>query len=192
MKIAICLPALRLSGIYFWIDLMDLIINLMSKKHIVRFFFNESSMPLDLKRETLAQQALDYNPDYILWLDMDMRFGPDLFDRLVKWNKDIVSGIYIDRYGNIICKTKGQKPIPIKRLKKGRLIKIESTGFGCLLVKGSVFKHLKTPWFEWHMGRPEDLDWCYKVLEQGYDIYCDPNTFVGHGFAERNRYLRLK
>lgn len=192
MKIVILTPALRLSGIYFWIDLLKLLLHLIKTNHQVAFYFNESSAPLDIKRNLLAQQGLDENPDYLLWLDMDMRFGPDIFDRLRKWDKQIVSGIYVDRYGKIICKLKNQKEIPIKRLKQEKLIRIESTGFGCLLIKPEVFKRLKKPWFEWHIGRPEDLDWCIKVNEQDFKIYADPTTFVGHGFTERLQYLRFK
>lgn len=192
MKIAILSPVLRLSGIYFWIDLMALIMNL-SKKHKVVFRFNDSSAPLDVKREGLAESALKWGADYLFFLDSDMRFGIDIFDRLVKWKKDIVSGMYIDRYGKNICKLKGQKEILkgcIKKKKEQKkLIQIESTGFGCLLVKSRVFRELKRPWFEWKIGRPEDLDWCIKTNEQGFKIYADPSTFVGHGFSERRQYL---
>lgn len=192
MKIAICTPSLRLSGIYFWLDLMNLMWYLAGAKKDVIFLHNDSSAPLDVKREVLAEMALNQNADYLFWLDMDMRFGPDVFNKLIKWNKDIISGIYIDRYGKNICKLKGQKEIPLNRLKKGKPIKIESTGFGVLLVKKEVFEQLKRPWFEWKIGRPEDLDWCIKANKQGFKIYADPTTFLGHGFAERNQYLNIR
>jgi len=192
MKIAILTPALRLSGIYFWMDLIGLILHL-EKKHTMFYLFNDSSAPLDIKREGLAEKAYKWGAEYILWLDMDMRFGKYIFNRLYRWKKDIVSAMYIDRYDKNICKLKGQKKIPKecieKKKKQNKLIEIESTGFGCLLVKASVFKKLKKPWFKWKIGEPEDLYWCNRVNEQGFKIYADPSTFVGHGFTERRQYL---
>jgi len=190
-KIAVLTPTLRLSGIYFWLDLNELLFHLI-KGHNLVFHHNDSSAPLDVKRENLALRALDDNVDWLLWLDMDMRFGPEVFEKLAKWDKDIVSGIYLDRYGKNICKLKGQKEISKEKLRQGKLIKIESTGFGVLLVKAEVFKQLKRPWFEWQLGRPEDLDWCIKAQEQGFKIYCDPTTFLGHGFACRSRWFYFK
>jgi len=187
-KIAILTPNNRLCGCYFWMDLIELIIYLLTKRHKILFRQNESSAPLNIKREYLAQEAINQNVDYILWLDDDMRFGPDVFDRLLKWDKDIISGMYADRYGNIICKTEGQKMITSEMVKKEELIEIESTGFGILLVKAEVFRKMKRPWFEWKLGRPEDLDWCLKAREQGFKIYCDPNTFLGHGYTCLHRY----
>lgn len=188
MKIAVLTPFQnRLTGIYYWVDLLNLLFHL-SQTHQICFLINDSVADLPTKRDILANQALSQDADYLLWLDSDMSFNADLFDRLLKHDKDIVSGVYVDRYGVVINKLVGQKPIPIDMLRQDKLIDTESTGFGCILIKAEVFKRLKKPWFKWSHGRCEDWNFCIKARKSGFKVWTDPTVFVSHGYTtEKDR-----
>ena len=71
-----------------------------------------------------------------------------------------------------------------------KLMQVEYTGFGWMLVKKGVFESLKYPWFTPIFERKiakgvvdfcsEDVSFCKKVLKQGYKIYVDTTIVVGH------------
>lgn len=187
MKIAVMSPTNRLSGIYYWLDLIELLFNI-AKKHEVIIRFDDSVAPLDMKREHLAEFALQNNADYLLFIDTDMRFEPDLFDRLVKHGKDIISGVYMDRVSGFTPKHIKNQDLFVKCIEQKKLCKLKTTGFGIMLIKSEVFRKTKKPWFKF----PEDYNWSLDVRKQGYDIWCDCNTWLGHGVTEKFRYYELK
>jgi GT2 family glycosyltransferase len=59
---------------------------------------------------------------------------------------------------------------------------------GWMLVKKGVFESLEYPWFEpirKHIGdvvefTMEDVAFCHKAIDKGYEIFIDPKVIVGH------------
>jgi hypothetical protein len=140
----------------------------------------------------------DFTYDMIMWIDSDISWMPvDLF-ALYNSDKDIISGCYLmeDRH------------IPIYRQPRGGMMpeqmlddykkpfKVAGAGFGFIAVKSGVFENMPRPWFgpvavpsidektgektEDFILVGEDLSWCTKAINSGFDIWVDPNVRVVH------------
>lgn len=145
-------------------------------------------------RNDLALQAAKMEADYILWLDSDMVFEPDLAERLYKTMEttgaDIVTGLYFRRvppytpvlFDRIdikeeICSWSQFKEIPAEPFEVG------ACGFGGLLMKTDPvldvqgkFGNLFAP-----IGNTgEDIAFCWRARQCGYKIICDPSIILGH------------
>lgn len=138
-------------------------------------------------RNKSAQLALDEGADYLMFIDSDMQFPPDGIQRLLDRKKDIIGGLYYRR----------QAPhLPTINEKNGKLLqiphefptehpfKIFSVATGFLLVKTDVLRKIGAPWFgfgKFHgkeMG--EDVFFCWKANQKGYEVWCDPTIPLGH------------
>ena len=130
--------------------------------------------------------------DKILWIDSDITFTPDDAIKLIKSDKDIVSGAYLLATGEVTAYPKllglGYTYDAVKKMTE--LTQIAGCGFGFIAVKSGVFESLTRPWFQaaWiktddgiefpMMG--EDLSWCKRVTDNGYEIWFDPTVKVTH------------
>lgn len=145
-------------------------------------------------RNNLSLQALNMNAEYILWLDSDMVFQPDLLERMfhvMDENKiDFLSGLYFRRakpYSPVIfdklemkedrCVWHNMDTVP------NGLTEIGGCGFGCVLMKTEIVANvfggqgdLFTPLF----GVGEDLSFCWRARQAGYKLYLDPSISLGH------------
>ena len=146
-------------------------------------------------RNNLAQQAIQQEADYVLWLDSDMVFGPDLLERMFNTLKehpeiDILTGLYFRRvppYSPVlfdrlemhgtICSWSEFKEIP-----EG-IFEVGGCGFGCVLMKTDPFFDVQVK--HGNMFAPiantgEDLAFCWRARDCGYKIHCDPSIVCGH------------
>jgi hypothetical protein len=135
--------------------------------------------------------------DKIMWIDSDIAWNPEDIIKLYKSDKDIVSGAYLLASGEVTAYKKilgaGYTHQDILKMKK--LTKIDGAGFGFICVKQGVFESLSRPWFQQAlitktdeetgeeftfplMG--EDISWCHRVKQNGYQIWLDPTVRVQH------------
>ena len=145
-------------------------------------------------RNSLAQKAIMMEADYVLWLDSDMVFTPDLLERMLerlqKDKLDFLTGLYFRRVrpfspvlfdrlemvGNV-CNWSEFKDIPDEPFEVG------GCGFGCVLMDTAVFLDVHSRFG--NMFAPigntgEDLAFCWRARECGYKIICDPAITCGH------------
>ena len=138
-------------------------------------------------RNKLAKQAIKMQADYTMWLDSDMIFKPDTMVRLLAHDAPIVSGAYFRRsppYHLVAfdkCDTETREwtdlPLPTETVKCG------GVGFGCVLVRTDVMFEVAAKyktWFEPMNGFGEDLSFCYRARECGFDVLLDPTITCGH------------
>ncbi len=155
-------------------------------KHYL-YFLNGTVLPDS--RNKLVIDSLKNNSEYILWLDSDMVFPSDVFLKLSKHNKDIVAATYSTRVNPPQSVAFVDEFDLSKRLNHTTgLHSVYAVGMGCMLVKTSVFKKIKQPWFniswdndtESFMG--EDIYFCNLAYNSGYEIFvdCDLSKEVGH------------
>ena len=146
-------------------------------------------------RNTLATRAIQTEADYVLWLDSDMVFEPDLLERLMKTltenDLDIVTGLYFRRvqpYSPVLFKDMTLirdtffewsefKEVP------SDLFEVAGCGFGCVLMKTDAFFDVQSKFG--NMFAPigntgEDLAFCWRARECGYKVWCDPSIICGH------------
>lgn len=141
-------------------------------------------------RNAITQQALEIGADWVLYLDDDHVLPPCALMDLLSTNKDVISALYTQR----------QPPFnPVlmdHRLDSGSylwkqmdsadrgIIKVAAAGAGCLLVRRKVLEALKPPY--WTLGQinpaswGDDLDFCRRVTDAGFDIYCHTRVAIGH------------
>ena len=151
--------------------------------------------PIDANRNEHVRWVMDnLKPDYIMFLDADMTFPKDIILRLLADQKDIVSGMY--HYGS---SARGFAPIALRRRSDvGQIYSIvhyypdkpfwvDAIGMGAVLIKSDVFNNISFPWFGYQVDEAtginsisEDMQFCQKAREAGYDIWVDPRVKCGH------------
>jgi hypothetical protein len=83
------------------------------------------------------------------------------------------------------------------------LVPVDFTGFGFLAIRKGVMEAMRYPWFKYYVhdhdgievGTSEDIGWCCRVKELGYQVYVDPDVRVGHKkeiLVRANNYGRSK
>jgi GT2 family glycosyltransferase len=132
-------------------------------------------------------------------VDADMCFEANALNKLIELNKDISSATYnyreypkrsivslsdeyVDEY--IVDDTVTERPIPLEKIKNP--FRCKSAGGGFILIKTDVFRSMKRPWFyfepQTETAGPvgEDVWFCDKARQHGYDIWVEPSIEIGH------------
>lgn len=148
-------------------------------------------------RNKLASYAVQMEADYILWLDSDMVFPPDILERMMAVldeNKeiDILSGLYFRRttpftpvlFNNLERNGDEVKFDEFKEVPE-ELFEIGGCGFGCVLMRTDCLltiaaKEQQGNWFTPLANAGEDCAFCIRARENGYRIFCDPSVSLGH------------
>ena len=141
-------------------------------------------------RNLITDRALEVGAEWIFYVDDDQVLPSFTLTNLLKHDKDVVSGLYVKRQAPYIphvyneedekgfCSPKMLTPL------SGGLVKVLATGAGCMLVKTKIFEKLEKPY--WRLGQIEpegwgdDLHFCHRVRELGFEIWADLDTRVGH------------
>lgn len=153
-------------------------------------------------RNNLAKAAIKAEADWVLWLDSDMTFPPDLLQRMLKICEDngldFLSGLYFRRnppystvlYDRLEATEKGASFTTFESVPDG-LFEIGGCGFGGVLMKADVLMDVMGKFkrmFDPLDGMGEDLSFCWRARQCGYKLYCDSSLEMGHvGYAEITR-----
>ena len=151
-------------------------------------------------RNMLAEKAITGGFDYVLWLDSDMVFDPMTLTKLMADmddEKDIVCGLAFARRppfspviweraregGEINDKEYVRQYGIDVEYPKDRMFEVEACGFGCVLMKTYVLLGVANKFHTAFTPLPqfgEDLSFCIRARECGFNIWCDPKVRVGH------------
>lgn len=216
--IAFCLPGLMYSGT-FMTQFVKLLFDL---NHLgINFYISQkySSMVNHARSDCLEADnyagtmltpfrgKIPY--DYIMWIDSDVIFKTeDLLD-LLKMDKDISSGWYVQSVGGMptnystvverhdddtVYKTGSNKCESIQDMeRRSEPFKVDYCGFGWVLIKKGVYEKIPYPWFVprvVQLKKPdgtiledvgsEDISMCEDFKKYGFDIWVNPKVRVGH------------
>jgi hypothetical protein len=149
---------------------------------------------MDEMRDGLAEKALYYEPDGILFLDADQTYPEDAPERLmahVDSGKLVVGGI-------TPCRNYGS-PIVYHRINEHGLMnkntkikpftgvhKVDAMGFGGVMIHPSVFDKIPYPRFQagwnWEINSyvGEDTKFYHNCYQYGIDVWCDTDLTFGH------------
>lgn len=145
-------------------------------------------------RNELSKKAIQMGVDWILWLDSDMVFNSDtlikMMDICEEKSLDILSGLYFRRvspfspvlYKSLNITDEGCDWAEFTEIPT-ELFKADGIGFGCVLMKSDVLMDVAGKFgnlFAPIKGVGEDLSFCWRARECGYEIYCDPSIELGH------------
>lgn len=146
-------------------------------------------------RNNLALQAFQMEADYVFWLDSDMVFGQDMLIDMKKAmdenGLDFLTGLYFRRVppftpvlfdkleitDDNACEWTDYKDVPKEPIKVG------GCGFGAVLIKTDVLWDVQCKYggmFNPIANMGEDLSFCWRARQCGYDIWCYPQFKFGH------------
>ncbi len=154
-------------------------------------------------RNHVASSALACGDEYeaVLYIDDDQLFAPNAISVLVQHAEerdcDVLSGLYLKREPPWIPHVyhhHGDGPSndgkwDVHYLTPGQsgIVECDMVGAGFLLVRLRVLRALKDPWWTLGQGRnpsvwADDEDFCRRVREAGFRIWCDFDVPIGHMF----------
>lgn len=148
-------------------------------------------------RNNLARQAIKAEADYVLWLDSDMVFRPDTLQRMLSVcldnNIDFLTALCFRRkppytpclFDKLekLPDDKGAAYTALMSVPDGRF-KVGGCGFAGVLMSTDVLISVAAK-FEGRMFDPmpgfgEDVSFCWRARQCGYDIWCDSDIEMGH------------
>lgn len=141
---------------------------------------------IDQIRNLIASWAVRY--DYLFAVDSDISFKPDTLKKLLSHNKDVVSGLYIQRKPgkHILELYNSGRNIPYADIKGLGLIEVDGCGFGCVLINSNVIRSIPYPHFVYRSALDhahtlsEDVYFCTKAKDQGFRIFADTSILCEH------------
>lgn len=146
-------------------------------------------------RNVLSKRAVEAGNDYIIFLDTDMRFPQDTFDRLMSHDLPVVAANCAKRRRPISATARKDNPDDPSALdpvwpdpeEKG-VEKVAVVGAAVMCIKREVFFELQYPWFHtpWNEDDQrfvgEDLYFCGQLRRYGVPLYIDHGLSwdIGH------------
>jgi hypothetical protein len=138
---------------------------------------------------------------HILWIDSDMVYNPDDALRLIASEKPITGALYCDVYNKLTCGKWNIEALnrehfmpryTMQELQENvddeGYVPVDWQGFGLLAIRHGVCESMGFPWFkaeqlenddyEYLIG--EDIWFCRKAKEKGFQSYIDMGVSVGH------------
>ncbi len=202
MKTMIAIPCMDMLHTDFARDLLSL-----RTEGQVQYAFSQASLVYE-GRNTLAGMAIDGGFDRVLWLDSDMQFKPDLFERLnadLDEGRGCVTGLYFTRkrpikpvvYKAVGLDRRGEEPIPKAESyhdwPEDTIFPVAACGFGAVMMTTELLRKVRDAYklpFSPVLGFGEDLSFCMRCTELGETIWCDSRIQLGHvGLAVYNEKL---
>ena len=206
--VVICMPGNTYSG-KFMINFLELFMHIKALGGIPIVSQQYSSMVNFARCKVAGADALKgknqapfngQHYDYMLWIDSDIIFSTQSFDKLVSMDCDVASGWYsqpgnttpvVEKMDDDYFRSNGSYQfITSDEMEKRKFsFKADYIGFGWVLVKQGIFERMEYPWFApklQDLGNgiqdmcSEDVAWCHDAHKLGIDIYVDPQVRVGH------------
>jgi FkbM family methyltransferase len=142
-------------------------------------------------RNLIAEWAKDY--DYLLSVDSDIVMPKDALIKMIAADKDIISGLYIQRIPNthtlevyMDTPNGGCTNIPYDLIRDRGVVEIAACGMGCALIKSEVFRKLPYPHFFYKEALTirdtvsEDVYFCMKARQHGFVVWADSTIICDH------------
>ena len=163
----------------------------------IRHAFESCSL-IYKSRTDLGLLAIKEGAEFVLWLDSDVIFPPDLMIDLMEDMKgrDIVTGVYHMRrapFKPVIWKTLRQGLTPDENesvdyndYPKDQIFEVDGCGFGAVMMRTNVLEAVRDKYHELFAPVPgygEDLSFCVRARGCGFKIHCDPRIQIGHKAA---------
>jgi GT2 family glycosyltransferase len=196
MKTLIAIPCMDVIEA----DFVECLVNLRLVGE-VEIKFLKASLVYDARNQ-ITKYALDKGGfDYVLWLDSDMTFGPDLMEKLLAdmepedgERRQAVSGLCFGRrppfkpciYKSLDVQQQGQMIYPKAEVyldyPLDQLFEVAACGFACVMMRMDVLEAMGiygVPFFPIG-GLGEDLTFCWRAQKLDIKFHCDSRLKIGH------------
>lgn len=158
---------------------------------------------IEENRTSLILTAMRENCEKLFFLDADMEVEPQVVNKLLALNKPVVGAAYNNRTPEIEQLPNGERNVVIYSNVKiadenGNLIRVPSKDIpkapfrcagvptGCMLIDIAAVRKLPMPWFDLtyfedgKLNLGEDIFFCRKMIECGFEVWCDPTIQTKH------------
>ena len=202
-KIAIAIP-FNGNWIPEWVEKMYLPLMYQPANWCQKIAFLTRVPSISVARNTLVEQALAINADYLFFLDSDivmespsdpntalsqlyqiMNKSKDTSDPHYKDGR-IVSGLYRSKqktgFGFAMWKKYQDKGFTPIANWQGNYLSVDVVGTGFMLIDMKIFKEVPKPWFVWNDpgGISEDFYFCLLAKQQGFDTHVFSDVKLSH------------
>lgn len=195
MKTLIAIPCMDMMPTGFVQSLLYL-----EKGENVSVCFKANSLVYD-SRNLLALSAIEQGFDRVMWFDSDVMFTPAtmkiLSQDMFEYGAEMVTGIYfrrkkpftpviysqleepgVDDNGHMVARVREFTEYP-----PDSVFPVRGCGFGCCMTSVQLLKEVCDkfgPPFSPYPWGSEDLSFCHRVNQLGYQIWCDSRVSCGH------------
>lgn len=203
-KIAISIP-FNGNWIPEWVEKMYMPIMYQAAEFCKKISFLTKVPSISVARNTLVEQAISANADYILFIDSDVVMeqptNPNValsqLYQVINKSKDtsdphykdgkIVSGLYRAKqktgysYAAWLKYKDGNGFVPLANW-NGNWLTVDVVGFGFVLIDLSIFKDIPKPWFVWNEPNSisEDFYFCQLAKQYGFDTKIFSDVKLSH------------
>lgn len=201
MNIAIGLPTPEFVSAHFAFENLPAIIsNIKSLGHNA-FLSCQDGVRTDKNRNTLLQRFIEMgNIDYVLWLDVDMLYPPDMVTKYLEHDFDVIGCLYFKRaepFAPVAYNRTNRNPfkpytvINIDDLPEDNVVLVDGLGYGGMMVKMSVYEALgDDKWtkygenfhlpYEAEDRITHDLIFCQQAQNKGFRLLLHSGVRPGH------------
>ena len=158
-------------------------------------------------RNAVAQQVVDSDADWLLWIDSDMGFAPDALDRLLAVadpiDRPVVGGLCFAsrQFAHDGMNGFRTRPMPtiydwaeldgvprfisVPVYPTDRVIHVKATGSACILIHRSVLELIGSSWYDRVPGTDgallgEDISFCVRAAAVGVPIHVHTGVRTTH------------
>jgi hypothetical protein len=141
------------------------------------------ALPFDHARNEAVRHFLSTDCEYLFFLDSDVLPPADAVERLLRWNRPFITGMYCRRsppHSVPVMMIDHQWVTDLPKDPRAPLKEVELVGAGCMLIHRTVFEALTKhphrpgkPWFDWRSdlhgivppgeALSEDYSFCFAV-----------------------------
>lgn len=181
----------------------------LSKQDLTYKWINKSGSLVSTTRELTALNS--FNPDWetraigrgeftydkIFWIDSDISWDIEQFQKILESDLDIVGGLYQTapdgRVAVAMFDGAGQPTVVREQdfiMMDGPINEVYGLGFGFIAMKSGVFEKCDRPWFlmerirwshlEFDLNIGEDYSFCVNARRNGFKVYLDSTVKVKH------------
>ena len=193
MKTLIAVPCMD----YLEADFVECLTNLLiAHEGEVDVKYLKASLVYDARNQLVKYAREKGGYDFVLWLDSDMTFEPDLLDRLLEdiEGRQAVTGLCFGRrppfnpciYKELDVKTEGKLITPYRTVyddyPRDSIFEVEACGFACVLMRMDILEAMGiygVPFFP-VAGLGEDLTFCWRARKLDIKFHCDSRLKIGH------------
>ena len=160
-------------------------------------WMNVKTFPVDFARNWAVKwflRAGGYKDiDWFAFLDIDMTFPKDALTRLLdsaeKHDAKVVTGVYFKKNyeHEVVAWSYDEFNNKIEPVIDGSMQRIEIMGMGCCIMHREVLEKVGYPWFKYgslhedvSILATEDIQFCQRAREVGYEMWCDTSVICGH------------
>lgn len=155
-------------------------------------------MSIDRMRNMTAKIALEWEADYLMFIDDDVVIPINSLDKLIACDADIAAGWTVIRgypFQNMFFRYREDNkqaletyPDPQLPKERGEL-PVDAVGFSCALIKCSLLKKLPQPWFVTGPSNTEDIYFCVKARHFFPEVSIVVDTSIKTAHALGTEYI---